>query len=748
MQNEVVKIGNASFLSQSDKTIIKRILNSDFEINDDFSGDRSKLTFDANATATAVEDGMEVSSNQSVISANPIKIYMAKYRKNSCDWEDIVYYGILEDYDSDVVLNTWVHLYTNERYCVYRIFAYSLPTGLPLSGALPSASIAPFIRYEKFTNVWLRRACRFKHENSVVSLVTAKGSGEWVLEASGDEECTFSYTKATPFGCDFDVPSTNTITITEDCECLELSSSSSSYSSSSSTVAKSSESSESSESSLSTESSSMNSSSSEYRMAPQNIGTLYLRLVGDPFPKSQFILHLESADDVPLVWSASTHTSDTLSTGTISLSMNASGRFILNANLTVDGSKIVIENALISTIRNDNFAYYSSYLKGLGTVCSGYITTKYTSEDGVETTSYDCIVSHDSMRRNTGAPKNFSEIIYDYELAELSVDNDADKVNLYFGRANDNNDDNTDICRAWGLFCLNFVSDGVWSYSNEDQEITLSRTNGGCWTLYRKYRNSVTETQEIEMEIDVQGVTQNISGEYEGFVGSIVVPRSLITGGVSEASLNDVCNDKDTVVAFYSSDTCLQDQTYTPYNGSLGLTVSGGGWSGKLSYILSPTIISSNLTVWNWSSGSKVGDFEYATLFSQDGILWKLLLCKVEGSSVNYMFAEFIKENKNLNIFEPVFQKVHKSLISLDGNWGIGESIITISGLGDLTVTEEEEVSAQIQDDTQEEESEEEGEEAPPEQYDGGGYEEGYEEQPPEENYEEEGYEEPPEVLP
>ena len=81
MQNEVIKIGNASFLSQADKTVIKKILNSDFEINDDFSGNRSKLIFDASAKTNAVEEGMQVVSNIEEPDANPVKIYMAKYKK-------------------------------------------------------------------------------------------------------------------------------------------------------------------------------------------------------------------------------------------------------------------------------------------------------------------------------------------------------------------------------------------------------------------------------------------------------------------------------------------------------------------------------------------------------------------------------------------------------------------------------------------------------------------------------------------
>jgi len=682
MQNEVIKIGNVSFLSQTDKTIIKKIFNSDFEINDDFSGNRSKITFDSLSESTAVESGMEVVSNVTEVTANPVKVYFAKYRKNTCDWGDVLYYGVLDEYD-DITMDEWQFLYSNDQYCVYRIFAYTLPTTLPLSGELPSAGNAPFIKYESFKNVWLRSPCTFKYETSVVSLVDSPGTDSWVLADSGDTQCSFVYTKSTPFGCNFDVPSTDTIVLGEDCECLELSSSSSSESSSSSTVFMSSQSSASSESTPSSESSSLNSSSSEVRMSPKNVDTIYLRIVGEPFVASEYVLPLVSANAVPLVWTASSHSSQADTVGTVTVTMNASGRFLLSVNATVSGSAIVIENALLSNIRNDNFAHYSTYLKGLSTVCSGYITTKYTDDAGDQTLSYDCIISYESLKRNTGSPKKLSEIIYDYEIAELSIDDDSEKVNIYFGKANIEKDDSSDICRAWGLFCLNYVEDGKWSYSNDDQEIELSRTDGGCWTLYRKYKNSLTDTQEIYMEIDSKTVTSNLSGEYDGFAGTCIVPRSLIRGGVTEASANDICNDKDTVVAFYSGDSCSQNADYNPYLGNLALTVDGGGWDGESSYNLAPNVISANLSVWNWSSNSKANGYEYAVFFSHDGILWKLMLMKFTSTSRSYLFTEFIKENQDLNSFSSIFQKVHKSYISLNGSWGTSNATITISGIED-----------------------------------------------------------------
>jgi len=680
MQNEVIKIGNASFLSQTDKTLIKRILNSDFEINDDWSGNRSKLTFDSSSESVLVEDGMQVISNVVDASISVVKIYMAKYRKGSCSWDDVIYYGILDEYES-VDLDKWIFLYANEQYCVYRIFSYTLPITLPFDGAYPPVSNAPFIKYEYFSNIWQRRQCQFKYDALVVSLVDSPGTDEWILVNAGDSECSFSYTKSTPFGCNFNVPSVLDINIPDECDCTDESSSMSS-SSSQSTLLNSSESSESSISSQSTESSSLNSSSSEMRMAPKNIDTLYLRLVGDPFVGSQFVLELVDPETDPLVWQANSHDIGTLTTGDISLYLNSSGRFLLSANLVVNGSVVVITDALLSNIRNENFAYYSSYLKGLATIGSEYITTKYTSDAGVQTISYDCIISYESLLKSTGADKKLNEIIYDYEMVELTVDDDSEKVNLYLNKSNILNDNSNDTCRAWGLFCLDYISEGIWEYTTDEQEIRLSKTSGGNWTLYRKYKNSFTDIQEIEMQIDAKTITSNITGEYDGFVGTVIIPRYSITGGVETASNNDVCNDKDSVLVFYSSENCTKNINYVPYNGNLALTVSGGDWPGKTSYILSPNVISGNLSVWNWSSGSKTDDFEYGVLFSQDGVLWKLMLFKLLGTSRNYLFAEFIKENLNVNNFVPVFYKVHKSLISLDGEWASKEATITISGIG------------------------------------------------------------------
>jgi hypothetical protein len=284
------------------------------------------------------------------------------------------------------------------------------------------------------------------------------------------------------------------------------------------------------------------------------------------------------------------------------------------------------------------------------------------------------------MKRNNGASKKLSEIIYDYEMAELSVDDDSAKVNLYFGKANIEKDTSNDICRAWGFFCLNYVKDGEWAYENDDQEIRLSRTDGGSWTLYRKY-NSIEGAEEIFIEIDSKCITSNMSGEYDGFEGTCVVPRDIIRGGVEEASASDVCNDKDTAIAFYSADSCSQNTEYNPYAGDLALTIDGGDWDGKLSYLLSSSVISSNLSVWNWSSNSNSDYFEYAMLFSHDGVLWKLMVMKKQGSSTSYLFAEFIKENLSFDSFVPVFHKVHKSYMSFDGDWSSSDATITISGV-------------------------------------------------------------------
>ncbi|MFW5794622.1 MAG: hypothetical protein ACOCV1_03970 [Bacillota bacterium] len=677
MKNEVIKIGNVTFLTQSDKNIIKRVLNSDFDINDDFTGNRSKLFFDSNAQTSIVEEGIKAVSNQEEIQNDPVKIYLAKYQKNSCDWNDVIFYGILEEYE-DIQMDQWSFLYSNKNYSVFRIFSYNLPVTLPLNGELPSYEHAPFIRYESFKNIWLRKKCIFQYEEPLVSLVENPGDDIWVLESSGNEQCIFTYTKSTPFGCDLTVPNLDNIKITEECECIESESSSSS-SSSDSTLKESSESSESSITDLSSESSSLNSSSSEIRLFPKNIETLYIRLMGEPFTASEYILELEDPNADVLTWTATSHSSATLTTGTISLYMNKSGRFSFSMDVYVDGDKITVSNALLSNIRNDNFAYYSSsYLKGLAPICSDYITTKYKKSDGSVVLSYDLVISHETLKRNDGSAKKLNEIIYNYEMAELSIDDEAEKINFYFGKANTEHDNSDNICRAWGLFCLNYVSDGVWRYQNDQQEIQLSKSTGGCWDLYRKYIKSPTEIEEIEMQIDHETITTNDLVEYDGFTGIGIIPFYSIRGGVEVSGPEDICNDSNTVYAFYSADDCSQDSTYYPYADNLALTVSGS-WIGRNSYLLSPTIIGGNLSVWNWCNEAEVNNFEYATLFSNDGIMWKLILSKQDENSKNYLFAEFIKENKQSNSFETIFKRINKSNLNLDGEWGSGDSEILIS---------------------------------------------------------------------
>jgi len=679
MQDKVVKIANVSFLSSFDKTVITKIFNSDFEINDDFSGNRSKLSFDELSSTSSVEEGIIVNSNYLSSVVSPIKIYLSKYRKNSCDWDNIIFYGILENYDQTTEMNKWELLYVNEQYCVYRYFSQQIPNSFPLDGNIPPNSIAPFIKYESFKNIWIRKEGRFKYENSIISLVNEKGDSQWKMITSGDDECVFTYTKNTPFGCDLTVPNVDSIIIPEECSRIIESSSSISSESSASTEQNSTESSKSSDSSSSSESSSLNSSSSEERLYPKNISTIYLRIIGQPFVESQYVLSLQNPNVFPLVWSSNSHNAEMLTTGMVSVSMNSSGRFFVSVDAVINNSPIVINNALLSNVRNDNFGSYVGYLKGLGVVNEEYITTKY-SINNSQIVRYDCIISYETMERNSGAPKKLSEIIYDYELSELTIEEDASKVILYLGRANsDNMINNSDVCRAWGLFCLNYIEDGYWEYKNDDQIISLEKTDSGGLTIYRKYLNSSTDSEEIYLDIDPKTITTNITGAYSGFAGSAIVPRFFIRNGIEIANQNDVCNATNTVVALYSADNCSQNVSYSPYNGNLALTISGGGWNGKKSYILKPNIINGNLAVWNWSNEGKVNDFEYVTLFSQDGILWKLTIYRNKSGSKDYIVTEFIKENTSSNNFSSIFQKLHKSFLSINGSWGTEEATITIS---------------------------------------------------------------------
>jgi hypothetical protein len=122
-----------------------------------------------------------------------------------------------------------------------------------------------------------------------------------------------------------------------------------------------------------------------------------------------------------------------------------------------------------------------------------------------------------------------------------------------------------------------------------------------------------------------------------------------------------------------------QNPDYFPFEGNLSLTLDGGSWDGKTSYDLEFRQINSNLSVWNFSTNSTVNSHEYATLFSQDGVLWKLNIGKVNGSSRSHLFTEFVAEGRNKEKFDVIFRKIHKSFISLNGDWSSSDMTVTIS---------------------------------------------------------------------
>jgi hypothetical protein len=174
-------------------------------------------------------------------------------------------------------------------------------------------------------------------------------------------------------------------------------------------------------------------------------------------------------------------------------------------------------------------------------------------------------------------------------------------------------------------------------------------------------------------------VSNSSFSEDNNFSGLTVVRKNTITGGPETASPTDVCNSSDTLAVFYSADTCGQDSNYTPFEGGLTLTLSGGSWDGMPLYRLSFKRINGNLAVWNFSTTSSSSSHEYATLFSPDGINWKIHLGKFDGSSKSYLLAEFVFENRSSDSFDTVFTKTNKSFVSIDGERSSGDVSIVIS---------------------------------------------------------------------
>jgi len=616
------------------------------------------------------EEGVKLVSNSTSSETLTIKVYLAKYKKGECGWLSPVFYRVFDESGS-VELNEWSFLYSNEKYSVYSMFAYELPDSLPYDGELPPASEAPFVRYEAFETVWDRKRCEYS--DLANSFSTTKGSDYWVLTSSDEDQCVYSYVKSTPFGCDNEVPSTDDIDLDSDCSCTPESSSSSISSSSSSTEEMSTVSTSSSSEKISSESSSLNSESSEELLSAKNVDPIYMRVLGEPFNDYQFVLDQISSN----VWQATSHSAETLTTGTITLTMEESGRFVLDMNVVVNGCSMVVVDSVLSNIKNDNFASYGSYLKGLAPLDKTRITVPCVV-DGEEVTEYSCVFSHESMQTNTGKNKSVGQVVLDYEQNELQVDLEYDKINLYLSKAT-NVADSAGSCRAWGFFCLENNDDGTWSVESDREFVRLEYTQGGAFNLTRRYAVSATETEEISMRIPFQDVVNDGLSGYNGFSGLTVVGRNNIAGGVEESNSSDICNDADTLVVLYANEVCSQNSSYFPYQGDLTLTINGGDWDGRDSYDLEFRQINSNLAVWNFSTNSSSSSHEYATLFSQDGTLWKLNLGKFNGSQRSHLYAEFISEGRNQNGFKGIFVKVPRSNMNLSGARSSSDATLMIT---------------------------------------------------------------------
>ena len=419
------------------------------------------------------------------------------------------------------------------------------------------------------------------------------------------------------------------------------------------------------------------SSSSEEILSVQTVDRIYLKIDGNPFTDFQYELINVGSSSYPAEWSSSSHGEDTLTSGVISVKLLSSGRFVFNANVVVDGCAIVIEDSVLSNIKNSNFASKNTYIKGFGQIDPDKIVKKC-SIDGEEQDSYNCLISYESMIRSNGVKKAFSSIIKDYERNEMIINDEASKVKLFF--ASPPNMESSDVCRGWGYFCLNNTSNGVWSSLGDNESIELTHGSHGEWQLTRKYRNSLSTSETIVMRLDYQDISSNESGD-DNFTGLTVVRKDLIKGGVEISSAEDSCNSTDSLVVLQSDSECSQNEDYNPFAGNLSLTLSGGSWGGSRSFNLKKAVISGNLSVWATSTNSERYSHEYAVLFSLDGVNWRLNVGNLSNSDKSYLLSEFIHSNIVSNEFTTMTSIIPKSNVSINGDRSSGDITAIISGV-------------------------------------------------------------------
>ena len=319
MFGEVTKIGSHTYIASADSELVNLVLDTKYDVKENFDGQPNSgvVIGTGNYEILKLEkDGQILITNPETLLQQDVKIYLAKYRRGSCDWNPVIFY---QEYDGreDIILDFWEVFYINDNYVVYRMASTGLPETLPQNGNIPDNDLAPFVQYERYFNIYDREQCIYLFDQLQLQLVDFPGSAKWDVRdpatidddrdllsesnttssssSSGSlghdvKQCVVEYIKDTPVGCDQKTPNITEADL-DQCPCLSDIFSSSSLSSTSSSSDPSSLSSLSSSSTeiLSTLSSESSSESSVQIKSPQDLCIIYVKIEGYPFTAKQYV---------------------------------------------------------------------------------------------------------------------------------------------------------------------------------------------------------------------------------------------------------------------------------------------------------------------------------------------------------------------------------------------------------------------------------------------------------------------------
>jgi hypothetical protein len=422
----------------------------------------------------------------------------------------------------------------------------------------------------------------------------------------------------------------------------------------------------SSKSSTNEDSSSTDSNSSEYTSSSSS--SLSSSSSSSDSSSDSSSSRIDTDSSIVNIWESNQHHSNTKTTGSMTLSVNDSGVYFLEADIVIDGIKVIVKNAILTNMYFENIVANSGeYTKGVFPLPHSSVYIDGDSDNSL--LGIDCCISHDKMyKASNNALKKVSEIVFEYERAEMVQDEEAPFINLYLADPNPNS-----YCRTVGSFCLENVDVGRWYYqTTEGEEVQLQMSQSGRWTLYRKYIVGEGEFAEFRANIDPKHIINNSE---EG-VPSFSCLGLLDTDNIST---NDNSCFTELYIVFVSSDEC-EDVSFDSFDGDLNITLEDTAdfWYYNTDYTLKKFFNGNGFVLWGGYTDRGGDEKEFALLMTYDGANWRLGIGGTNPTS--YIVHEFESLNSSISSFETIMRTIPGYNIRVDKETSETNMSLVISG--------------------------------------------------------------------